>query len=138
MESTSLSNPGIDTTSIMLDRSQSEALRSLIDKHIDCKFSTYLMRVGFDPANIYAIFAGRRKLTVKTLEKLLSGTNLVVECRIEFLVQICGSHVSNVPSPNLEEMLSSETGEELEMDQLIGRDPPYTIYVPQAQRKNQD
>ena len=116
--SVSVTNIGAESTSIMLNREQAEALRSLIDRHTNCKLSTYIASVGLESSNVYAILSGRRKLTLQTLQRLLSGTDLTVQCQIEFLIQKNGGHASDVHYPSLEEQLSSEIGEESERDRL--------------------
>ena len=122
----SVTNIGAESTSVMLNREQAEALRSLLDKHINCKLSTYIASVGLESSNVYAILSGRRKLTLQTLQKLLSGTDLTVQCQIEFLIQKNGSHASDAHYPSLEEQLSSETGEEYEKELWTEEDDPST------------
>jgi len=118
----SVTNVGAESTSVMLNREQAEALRSLIDRHTNCKLSTYIASVGLEPSNVYAILGGRRKLTLKTLDRLLSGTNLTVTCQIEFLIQTSGDHALDAHYPSLEEQLSSETGEGLDRAVLTDQD----------------
>jgi len=116
----SIAEVGNPTTSILLTKAQSFQLRGLIIRAIDCKFSTYIQKVGLVDKNVYAVFNGRRRLTLNTLERLLSGTDLVVQCQIEFLVQTNGGLVNGANYPNLEEELFLETGEESDQDQSIG------------------
>lgn len=134
----SITNIGAETTSVLLDPTQSEALRLLLHKHINCKLSNYIRSVGLEPPNIYAVLSGRRKLTLQTLNKLLSGINLTVQCQIEFQIQTDGCPAQDAHYPSLEEQLSSEIGEELEEGQWTDQAIPSITNAELIRREKKD
>ena len=119
---------GSDTTSIYLTPDQGEALRSAIEQDTKKRFASYILSVGLNPSNVYGILAGRKKLSYKTLVRLLSNTNYFPSCHIEFIVQKkSGDTVQDASSVNLDELLYSEDGAELEEEALIEKDGPFTM-----------
>jgi len=119
---------GSDTTSVYLTPDQGEQLRDLIERDSKKRFSAYISSVGLLPSNVYGILAGRKKLSYKTLVRLLSNTSYNPECRIEFLIQKdLGDIAQSASSPRLEEMLFSGDGEELDEDVLIETDGVSTM-----------
>lgn len=105
-----LPQAGTASTTISLTKEQGDQLQSLIERESGTRFSAYLIKVHMDRPNVAAILAGRKKLSVKTLAKLLSGLDSWdVECRTEFIVQKrIGEDVQNASSQSLEEMLFLE------------------------------
>jgi hypothetical protein len=133
------SQVGSDTTSLYLTPEQGEALRDAIERDSKKRFSSYILSVGMLPQNVYGILSGRKKLSYRTLVRLLSNTSYGVECRIEFLLQKqSGKHAVDVPSPELEEMLYSEGGGELGEDLLIEKDGQLTMLEFLQQNELQD
>lgn len=115
-----ITQAGGETVNIQLDPEQGRHLRELIERNIDCRFSTYTNRVGIAETNVHAMLRGTKKISVKTLNKLLSNTDLELECRVEFHIKKrSGENAQDASFPNLEEMLHSEIGDELETDALI-------------------
>ena len=112
MDQTTIRFPqaGSDSTTISLSREQGENLQRVIEKESGIRFSAYLITVGMDRANVLAILAGRKKLSVKTLTRLMSGLeNWSVECRTEFVMQkISGEDATSASSQSLEDLLFSE------------------------------
>ena len=70
--------------------------------------TSYATKVGLYPSNISDYLSGKKKITYATLEKLLSGTNLEVECYVDLVISQTGPRANDAPSPSLEEMLFSE------------------------------
>jgi hypothetical protein len=123
-----LSQEGSDTTSIYLTPEQGESLRIAIEQNTKRRFSSYIDSVGLLPSNVYGILAGRRKLSYKTLVRLLSNTTLSAECRIDFIIQKeLGNTVPDVTSLNLDDLLFSEDGGELDEVPLTEKDGPLTM-----------
>jgi hypothetical protein len=112
----SLAQAGAPTTSIVLTPYQGEALRAIIAQSINCKFTSHIYKTGLLPPNVWPIFNGKKKVSLQTLERLISGTNLEVECRVEFLIRTRGEDAQDAPSVNLEPELFYEIGEESEVD----------------------
>ena len=71
-----------ENVSVTLDKEDGEKLRRIIEANCNKRFTAYIISLNFKPSNIYAMLDGRRKLTWKTLEKLLSETELEAECHI--------------------------------------------------------
>lgn len=105
-----LPQAGTASTTIRLTKEQGLSIERLIEKESGTRFSTYLIKVQMDRPNVAAMLAGRKKLSVKTLSKLLSGLDgWEVECRTEFIVQkTIGRDATSASSQSLEEMLFLE------------------------------
>jgi len=114
-----ISQAGGDTVNVQLDPEQGRKLREYIERNINCRFSTYVRKVGIAESNIHAMLRGTKKMSVKTLNRLLSCTDLELECRVEFQIQRkSGEAVQDASSPSLEEELLYEIGEESETEHL--------------------
>lgn len=79
--------PGGSKTTIILSPEQGSEIRSLLEKNIDCRFTTYCHQVGLQYSNVQAMLTGRKKISLDTMERLLSGIDYTVECRTEFVIQ---------------------------------------------------
>lgn len=81
-----LSQQGGPSTTIMLSPSQGAELKELLERNIDCRLTSYCHQIGMEYSNIANQLGGRKKVSLRTLERLFSKSHLVVECRIEFLI----------------------------------------------------
>ena len=101
-----IAQEGGQSTTIALTKAQGAALKTFIEANIDCRFTSYCHRIGMEYSNVSAIFAGRKKISLKTLERLLSAMDFYVECQIEFIIQKKSTEiVKDALCPNLEEEL---------------------------------
>lgn len=111
---------GEGVASVNLSKDQGDQIQKLIEKNINCRFSTYIHQVGLQPSNVYAILSGRRKCSIKVLDKLLSGTEYSVQCNLEFVIErIHGAPARSVPSQDIDEMLFLEDQDQFDVDHLI-------------------
>lgn len=96
-----------DRCSIQLQPQEGEALRSLIIQHTDKAFTRYVEQVGLQPTNVANYLSGRNRMTMATLQKLLAGTNLELQCQLQIQIT-SGNVVEGVDCTPLEEMLYSQ------------------------------
>lgn len=101
-----------DLTTLQLDQTEGEALRSVIVREAG-NFSTYLEMIGMQQTNAFNYLSGRNRMTLKVLQKLLAGTQLELRCSLSIqILKDDGSVVKTVDSMSLEEMLySTEPGQ---------------------------
>lgn len=91
-------------TTFRFDPHQGESLRELIVQDSQLRFNTYLAKIGMAESNVLNYLSGRNRMSINTLNKLLAGTNLDVQCVIQLTIKT-GNVVEDVDSTELEEML---------------------------------
>jgi hypothetical protein len=100
---------GRDITSIKLTPGEGARIRELLCSNTQYSFTTYLKKVGLISTNVYPFLTGDKPVTIATLRKLFSGTNIDITCQVLLtLDDQNGELVSNAVSMTLEEMLSSK------------------------------
>ena len=116
-----ISQGGKDSTTITITPTQGSEIREYLEKNIDCRFSTYCQQVGIGYTNILAMLGGRKTLSLKTLQRLFSRTEIEIECRVEFIIQKkSGNPANDACYPSLEEELFYEGMAEYPTEQLSG------------------
>jgi len=77
---------GLSTTAY-LTTEQGAALKLLIQQNIDSgRLTSYCHQVGMQYTNVANMLNGKKKVSLKTLQRLLSNSPLEVECRVEFII----------------------------------------------------
>jgi hypothetical protein len=119
--------PGGPKTTILLSPEQGEEIRSILEKNINSRFTTYCTQVGLQYTNVQAMLTGRKRISLDTFERLFSGIDYVVECRTEFVIQKQTTSTANdAPSTSLEEELFFEDMDESPMEQLNEKEDFFT------------
>ena len=104
-----LCQEGGPTTTVRLSKEQGAELRALLEANMDCRLTTYCHKVGLAYSNLSNALAGRSKVSLKTLERIFSGTDLIVECQVEFIIREGHTKTaSDVDSQSLEDILFLE------------------------------
>ena len=99
---------GRDITSIKLTSEEGARIREILCSNTHMTFPTYLKKVGLMSPNVYPFLSGDKPVTIATLRKLFSGTNVDITCQVILtLDDQNGELVQSAGSITLEEMLSS-------------------------------
>ena len=100
---------GRDITSIKLTSGEGARIREILCSNTHLSFTSYLKKVGLISTNVYPFLTGDKPVTIATLKKLFSGTNVDITCQVLLtLDDQNGALVPNAGSITLEEMLSSK------------------------------
>ena len=104
-----LCQEGGPTTTILLTKEQGLELRALLEAHIDCRLTTYCHRVGLQYSNLSNILGGRTRVSLKTLQRIFSGTHLISTCQVEFIIEEASTpNVQDAHYQSLEDILFLE------------------------------
>ena len=74
-----------EDATITLQPSEASYIKGLIETNTTLGLIPYLQKVGFQSSNFYAIMGGKRAITLKLLNKLLSGIGYEFICKQEFV-----------------------------------------------------
>lgn len=131
--------PGGPKTTILLSPEQGEELRALLEKNINSRFTTYCQLVGLQYTNVQAMLTGRKRISLDTMERLLSGINYNVECRTEFVIQKQTTmDAEDAHSTSLEEELFFEGMDESPTEQLSETEDFFTTGEKSKKVMNQE
>lgn len=99
---------GQESTSLVLTAEQGKEIRNLIEQNIRCSFGHYVSDiVCLARTNVYSYLNGDRPITIKTLRKLLSGTDIQIQCiTLLTLENVIGEPAQDVDFVGLEDALS--------------------------------
>lgn len=133
------SQSGGPTTTILLTPEQGAEIKALLEKNIDCRFTSYCHTIGMAYSNISAMLGGRKKISLKSLERLFSATTFTIECRTEFIIQSClTTDAQDVNYPSLEDELFLEGRDESPTEQLKEKGNSSTTLVTSKKETKQD
>lgn len=82
-----LSQEGGPTTTLLLTKEQGQELKELIERNIDCRITSYCHKIGIEYSNLANILGGRKKISFRTLQRLVSDAPFDVECQVQFLIK---------------------------------------------------
>jgi len=92
---------------LQLTKEEGDLLRDLIQSNTFYPFPRYCETVGMKASNVYAILSGQRVVSLTLLNKILSGVNSKVVCKVQIhiLELETGLPAQTVDSTTIEEEL---------------------------------
>jgi hypothetical protein len=92
---------------LQLTQEEGDLLKDLIQSNTFYPFPRYCETVGMKASNVYAILSGQRVVSLDLLNKILSGVNNRVVCKVQIHIQELetGRPAQTVDSTTIEEEL---------------------------------
>ena len=117
-EELSIAQEGGPSTTVFLSADQGAELKALLERNINSRLTSYCHQVGLQYSNVANMLGGRKKISIKTLQRLFTNAPLEVECRVEIMIRKQDtSGAIDAHCHNLEDILFLEEPEDVQEEQ---------------------
>jgi len=106
------------STTIQISKEEGDQIKRALEENIDSRLTSYCHQIGMEHSNLCNYLGGRKKVSLKALNRIFSNASLEVEFEVKCVIRKqTTSDVEDAPSMNLDDILFSEGPESAQEEQ---------------------